>query len=407
VLAVGKYVFIETELPGLISFVQANYLAPATQQQYKSLWNNQWLVFLEKKGLDKDVYLTDYTEADMKVTVIGLFMQWICIHQGHPYKRMTDACSALRYYFTSNKHDVSFLNHPFLVMTRMALNRTAPSAIHRTRLPTTYDMVERIRDVCWTGSDRSGITDPSKEKMAYLGCALAFNFMLRVSEYTFGDSGAHTLMCGDVCFVGEVPESLRWSPDMVRDLAVPSSRIRMVQLDIRTSKTDQGGASQRGRKLSLIRGTHLESQLVDDLVRWCKVSFIVPGDPFLSRRFQGKSLKLRAKDINRVLKDAADHFHLDKEQFKSHSLRIGGITAKSRAGCDPAETRKVAGFKHNSHVMELYDQLTTQDRGALSSVDPSVLHHRVSARDVADMQRSTTGSSTNSSRKRSKRGTYN
>ena len=61
-------------------------------------------------------------------------------------------------------------------------------------------------------------------------------------------------------------------------------------------------------------------------------------------------------------------------------------TVKCRAGCNPSETRKVAGYKDDSKVMEIYNRINTHDKGALASVDDSVSHHRVTALNIAERQ---------------------
>jgi len=98
-------------------------------------------------------------------------------------------------------------------------------------------------------------------------------------------------------------------------------------------------------------------------------------DQFLSRWFNGKNKRLRSNEVTTVINEAVVFFGLD-DDFMSHSLRLGGITAKCRAGCNPSETRKVAGFKDDSKkVMEIFNRINTHDKEALASVDDSVSHH--------------------------------
>jgi hypothetical protein len=80
--------------------------------------------------------------------------------------------------------------------------------------------------------------------------------------------------------------------------------------------------------------------------------------------------------VTTVINEAVVFFGLD-DDFMTHSLRLGGITAKCKAGCNPSETRKVAGYKDDSKVMEIYNRINTQVKGAslLASVDDSVSQH--------------------------------
>jgi len=93
--------------------------------------------------------------------------------------------------------------------------------------------------------------------MEYLVIALAFNFMMRVSEYTLG---VHALMHDDVWFVGKPPHNQRYTCTEIRERerGIMGVEIRLINFLIRKSKTDQPGSNSIGRNAD----TNVEKQLV-------------------------------------------------------------------------------------------------------------------------------------------------
>ena len=343
------------------------------------------MAFFDKHGL-KDYYMTDGDEISNQ-QVLCLVMHWICETNREPMRKVHAMCAAVKFYFTSHGNAVGFLSGPLVTMTKTALTRTAVPSLKRPREPATYDMVKHVRQIRWVEiMEKNEELDKARSMMEYLGIALAFNFMMRVSEYTLG---VHALMHDDVWFVGNQPFNRQYSCTEIREKGVKCGEIRLINFIIRTSKTDQPGSNNVGRKVSLEADTDVEKQLVNDLVTWCEISGVKQNDQFLSRWFNGKNKRLRSNEVTIAIKEAATFFNLDKDQFMSHSLRLGGITAKCRAGCNPSETRKVAGYKNDSKVMDIYNRINTHDKGALASIDESVSHDRVTALNLVERQRKT------------------
>ena len=126
-----------------------------------------------------------------------------------------------------------------------------------------------------------------------------------------------------------------------------------------------------GRLLFINRDPAPESSFIDLLVYWVQIAQLIDEhDPFLSRYqlHNGRLLrkKLHRRMISEALKVMADHFGLDRLEFSSHSLRIGGATAAAIGGISDAVVKRIGGWSLNSESHQGYSRATQHDHGPLS-----------------------------------------
>lgn len=411
--------YSQAEMDGL--GIGENSLADGTTKQYDSIWINLWLPYIASDSRLRNPCLLDIPDPADKVRAFCFGLDWINKNKDCTYVGLGLLKNILkrRIINVSPGSDTTFLESDTIDLMKRDLSRTCKPVVKSPRMPVTYDMVEYIRRVCWTNYQTfEPKADEAKIKMKYLGSALAFNFMLRVSEYTASKDNKHTLLAKNVSFVSKQSDPTKptcWTAQDIRNKNILPAQVSLVNFNIATSKTDQPGVHNTGRLVSLNPTLRNEFELLEDLISWCKISFIGMNedDIFLSRYYLGKNYKLISKDINSILGLTAVHFGLESIYFKPHSLRIGGVSAKSRAGNSVAETKKVAGFASNSNAVNRYDRLNVHDKGAFSAVDSSSSHEILKASDISIMQQQAMHSNNNEDNihsaklmKRSKNGTF-
>jgi hypothetical protein len=227
----------------------------------------------------------------------------------------------------------------------------------KKRLPVTVDFIVKSREVFWMSTDIDN-------KMIYMGLVIAFNFMLRASEYIMESNGSnHTLLTDDVLFLtSDVTVKYKtWELTTVR-----SWRITSILFVIRSSKADRTG---KGRYLYLSRKSMLEGQLVDDVIEWAQLSRTKANEPFLSRWLNNKHKKVTRRMMTEGLRTVARTFKFSETMvfaFQLHSLRIGGATSRMACGGSREVTKRMGGWSYDSSCDELYYLNTSLDEGALS-----------------------------------------
>jgi hypothetical protein len=262
--------------------------------------------------------------------------------------------SALRFHLSTSFESDSFLDDSVFRYARQAARSARFTGRERSRqlervarTPFPYACLHWLRTDLWP----RGID----ERMTYLGAALAYTLMLRVSEYAMTGNGVtHALLSDDVVFtLDDFTQYFSWQiPDHSE---VQMGRIRSVSLSLRTSKTHRFG---RLRLETLTRGSAAESQFLEDLFSFASEAHSLPTDIFFSRRRQGRQKHLTDSMIKRALRQAALAFNIPPEGISSHSLRIGGATDLSVAGW---EDRAVASLGHwNSGASRIYQRPTEQ-----------------------------------------------
>jgi hypothetical protein len=153
-------------------------------------------------------------------------------------------------------------------------------------------------------------------------------------------------------------------------------------MDLCSSKPDRDG---KGRRLILSRSNgHADSSFIDTLYHFTvRAAHRSPEDPFLSRYYKNRRMKLHRGMVSTALKRAARHFGIDELYFSTHSLRIGGATSGAAGGRSRSTLCRTGGWSELSTSDALYRQITPQDRGILSLVDEGA--HLLSTNDLRSM----------------------
>jgi hypothetical protein len=201
-------------------------------------------------------------------------------------------------------------------------------------------------------------------QMTYMSMVLAFNFMLRASEYIMDSKNDnHTLLADDVLFITQ-DVSIKYRTWEMKNIS--AFRITSVLFIIQSSKCDKVG---KGRYLYLSRKSVIESELVDDVVKWAQVSQVQQGEPFLSRWKSNRHKKVTRRMVTEGLRSIARTFQFKESNvfaFQLHSLRIGGATSRMASGGSREVTKRMGGWSFDSSCDEIYYLNTSLDEGALS-----------------------------------------
>ena len=225
----------------------------------------------------------------------------------------------------------------------------------RTRLPTPYVFILWLRSMYW----QDGTIEMM---MTYLGIAVSYNYGLRSSEYTHDDAnkGEQAIRTGDVFFTGvDGRRYYPWQLSSVTDTEISSGMLVNV-----SSKTLSDGI---GRDLFLARGSPVESQLLDDLLHWSRISGIQQTDIFFARykddRGRMRKKQLTPKMVSAALKDAAILFGLPSTMFSTHCNRIGCASDLAAYGLHDDDIKRFIGWKSDASL--LYQRGSAGDPSAL------------------------------------------
>jgi len=223
-----------------------------------------------------------------------------------------------------------------------------------TRYPVTLDMLMWLRHDYYVHGDID-------DKMTYLGCILGFTFMWRVSQYVSDNRTGHAILSEDVRFKLVSNRVIR--PWEVKN--INKSVFECVVFVVRSNK-QRGNETQH---LYLGRKSIKETQLLEDLIEWCRISGVQEGDPFMSRyTTKGKRVthkKLTRNMVSTALKVVASAFGFDEVHFAPHGLRIGAATAgKAKGGRE--FVKGTAGWDPKSDNDLRYEHGTPLDDNALS-----------------------------------------
>ena len=325
--------------------------------------------FLESRGDENNPYLRQ-TERFVVLQIISMFVMHLSIDKGMRADAVSRAITGVKQHWKENLQPLDMFDDPVIRTLRDSCRASEGSGREqnlakekRRRMPVTMDMVMWIR---------SQVMDKSVDGfMTYMAVVLAFHFMFRASEYIFTNKGEHAVMSGDIDFI--LTNHRRASPwELTPDIA--SDEVERALLVIRSSKCDKGG---RGRYLYISRRTPHESQLLDDLIRWCRVSGVQKGDPLFCRYQLGAKgrmgrLILTNKMVSEALKTMATAFGFEVCFFTTHSLRIGGATTMMALGVDTRVVGKTGGWANDETLTRVYDKNTCHDQGTLSAIDGSL-----------------------------------
>ena len=328
-----------------------------------------WMNFLKSRG-DEDNPCLRCTERCVVLQIIAMFVMRLSVDEGMSADAVSRAITGVKQHWKENLESTDVFDDPVIRTLRESCRAREGSGREKNiakeksrRMPVTLDMVAWVRGQ-YMEKSLNGF-------MTYLAVVMAFHFMFRASEYIFTKDGRHAIMCEDVDFI--LTGHRRASPWELTP-AIATAEVERVLLVIRSSKCDKTG---RGRYLYISRRTPHESQLLDDLIHWCRESGVTKGDPLFCRYQVGAKgrlgrLILTNKMVSEALKTMAAVFGFDVCFFTTHSLRIGGATTMLALGVSTRDVEKTGGWANPVTLQRVYDQNTCHDLGTLSVIDASI-----------------------------------
>ncbi len=190
------------------------------------------------------------------------------------------------------------------------------------------------------------------KKGQFLGLAGAFEFGFRPSNaFGTGKNGdmGHAWIYKDLKLVTRTVTGAilnlqggRRAQELLATLALPKSRVLLMEVTVPTSKTGRARRNKYGVKIEetayLARRTELESWLLDFFLEWLiqngprdDTESILTRRAFLGEGDSGSELILRQKEVLAILREAAGSLGLPKRNFKGKSVRKGYATASRDA----------------------------------------------------------------------------
>jgi len=327
----------------------------ATHKDYER-YIPRWEAYLSEKGFGGFSLLENLGLTTRLVLLINFMDSENDL--GHDYGK---AVSAVRCHLRDNLCETSCFDHELISTARRALKPSSRVLNERkkirARLPTPYEFVLWPRVVYWQQGDVDS-------KMCYLGVAVSYNYGLRSSEYSHDDKlkGEHAVMAKDVFFVYHNGDRLM--PWEVTENLITGT-VTHGTLSIVSSKNITDGVA---RTLFLSRVSPVESQLLDDILRWCWESKVRMEDMFFSRykadhRGTVRRKRLIPRMVSVALKEAAVTFGLPAAMFSTHCNRIACASDLAAYGLIDTEIKKFIGWKSDSSL--LYQRGSEKDPSAL------------------------------------------
>lgn len=312
---------------------------------------------MEEQGEGHNIFMDDWTMKAKRIMLVR-FIKHLDEVEGVTAGNLAAIMPELRQRFLVNARSIDIFSDATVLMARKAAltSGARERRMHKERsasLPVTIDMIRELRTLEWVGGDIDRM-------MCHIGIVLAFNFMLRASEYIMDSScDEHYIATDDVVYFGEgARQSWRaWEMD-----DVSRENVHSILFVVRSSKT------KKAKYLYLTRGTEMEAQTLEDMVEWAKKAKVEQGDPFTSRRKDGKRKKLTRKMVSKALKRIAGQMGLGELAFafNPRSLRVGGAASMTAAGEDRNLIKRVGGWSTTSEVDMVYYRNSRHDRGALA-----------------------------------------
>ena len=343
-------------------------VSQSTRKAYKAHWT-LWMGYMISRGADP--FMQGHNK-DVVVAYLTSFVRVMC--EGGRYSRTV--LPAIAFHWGCHGVDSTVFSDPRIRLLRrrssVAGNARETSQLigMRQQLPVTYDMLQRLRN---NRMERGCTAAKWEGQVVYLFCALAFHFTMRSSEL-MKTSANHWLRTEDIQFVtggGETP--VRLTAQDVRNSTTKPYIVRCL-ITAWSTKT-----RSRGKYLTLDRTTVAESQLLDDLLNWVRISATRDDEPVLSIRKDGTLNVMTRGMASFAIKRCAASFGMPSQYFSLHSLRRGGAAAAKSAGIPRDEMKRVGDWSANSDNDLVYTT-AVRDRGALAVADHSGL---MTARDVA------------------------
>lgn len=335
-------------------------VAKTTSRQYTSKVAD-WNSFASTYSLcERELFTRDTYEVSLRALTCFVYdLKTRLLRSSSHIKR---TLQALRHDLLKKLYTVTVFSDPSLSLARRACKESARQ-LHKVRqshrrLAVTFDVIDWLETSLLS-------TNCIDDEMTYVGTLLAFNFMLRCSEYCHSEDAPHALLCDDVTFVPLTGPTL--TPlDLSQSASTPL--IQDVILDLCSTKGDRDG---KGRFLYLSRArSAADGRIIDALIRLCKrAKYRSLADPLLSRYKANRRKKLHRGMVSAALKRAANHFGFDSCYYSTHSLRIGGATCAAAGGRSRSTICRTGGWSETSSSDSLYRHITPHDTGILSVAD--------------------------------------
>lgn len=335
-------------------------VAKTTSRQYISKVAD-WNSFAAAYSLcERELFSRDTYDVSLRALTCFVYDMKTRLHRSSSHIKRT--LQALRHDLIKKLFTVSVFSDPSLSLARRACKETARH-LHKVRqshrrLAVTFDVID------WLETHLLSSTH-IEDEMTYVGILLAFNFMLRCSEYCHSEDAPHALLCDDVTFIPMTGPTL--TPlDLSSSPCTP--HIKDVILDLCSSKVDRDG---KGRFLYLSRvRSAADGRIIDALAHVCqRANYRSLADPLLSRYKANRRKKLHRGMVSAALKRAATHFGFDSCYYSTHSLRIGGATCGAAGGRSRSTLCRTGGWSESSSSDSLYQHITPHDTGILSVAD--------------------------------------
>lgn len=335
-------------------------MAKSTARQYVSKVAD-WNSFVSLHDLSETELFTRDT-YDLSLRTVTLFIYDLKITHQRSSSHIKRCLQALRHDLIKKLYDITVFSDPALSLARRAAKENARH-LHKVRqahrrLAVTFDVLEWLESALLA-------TTCIDDEMIYIGIILAFNFMLRCSEYCHTEDAPHAFLCEDVTFIPASGPTL--SPlDLCRTSTPPP--INDIIFDLCSSKGDSDG---KGRFLYLSRSrSRIEGKVIDSIIHFVmRAQHQSLSDPFLSRYKSNRRKKLHRGMVSTALKRAASHFGFDSCYYSTHSLRIGGATCGAAGGRTRSSLCRTGGWSELSVSDSLYRHITPQDSGILAVAD--------------------------------------
>jgi hypothetical protein len=335
-----------------------------TIRSYKGV-EKYWAAYLRYQKLPASFKFIELTEHEQRSTLVK-YMRYLK-EIGYSSGAVRKAVAQLRFDTVSCGQSVKIFDEDETVkLARRAIRESKRETSIRKddhkRFPVTIDMISWMRGHYYV----KGNID---QQMTYIGCVLAFAYMWRSSQYIMSNGGEdHHIHAEDVQLY--VSKTQYYYPWEMRDKKVNTKAVDQILFIVRSGKM-----GNETNYLNLGRKSPLESQLVNDIVEWCKSSGVRKGDPLLSRyqadaNCRNRHKKLTRRMVSQALKITAQAHGLNALAFASHSLRIGGSTSLKAKGASRKVIKRIAGatagWSEESAADEIYQLGTELDDNALS-----------------------------------------
>ena len=325
----------------------------------------RWVTYVKEEGYGDNTMLVGLDRED-KVELFCHFIRHCYLVCKMSASAVEKLIPAIRASMVCRARNVEWMKDDTISLARRAvrnISRTAREANMegevKRRMPVTVDMVKTGRRVYWSGMS---LVPELDNCILYMGMMLAFHFMWRASEYILDNMcESHAVMAEDVFYLTE-SNKRKYAWEL---LPYPFEKVVTVIFVIRSSKADHRG---RGRYLYLSHNSETESEMINDLVTWAKISGVKKGNAFLSRWLNGRNKKLTRRMMSAGLRHIASlhGFSAIAFAFTPHSLRIGGATSMITSGASREVVKRIGGWAEGSDADLIYHQFAPVSVGALS-----------------------------------------